>query len=58
MRPYCLDLLLIGDQTDYSYAESLNFTSFVNPGKLKIVSLAVSNIIQVLDKSFQADVIN
>jgi len=55
---YCIDLLLKDDQTDHSYVKGTNFTSFVNRGKLlKIVSLAVSNIIQELEKSFQAVVV-
>ncbi|KAE9539557.1 hypothetical protein AGLY_004809 [Aphis glycines] len=55
--PYCIDLLLKDDQTEHSYVKGKNFTSFVNRGKLKIVSLAVSNIIQELEKSFQVVVV-
>ncbi|KAE9544529.1 hypothetical protein AGLY_000070 [Aphis glycines] len=55
--PYCINLLLKDDQTDHSYVKGTNFTSFVNRGKLRIVSLAVSNIIQELEKSFQAVVV-
>jgi len=41
-------LLLKDDQTDHNYVKDTNFTYFVNRGKLKIVSLVVSNIIQEL----------
>lgn len=33
------------------YVESLNFKFLVNPGKLIFVSLAISNIVQELEKS-------
>ncbi|KAE9523184.1 hypothetical protein AGLY_016417 [Aphis glycines] len=55
--PYCIDLSLKDDQTEHSYVKGTNFTSFVNRGKLKIVSLAVSNIIQELEKSFQVVIV-
>jgi len=46
-------LLLKDDQTDHNYVKDTNFTYFVNRRKLKIVSLAVSNIIQELEKIFK-----
>ena len=55
--PYCIDLLVKSDLTDHSYVKDANFTSFVNRGKLKIVSSGVSLIIQELEKSFQAVVV-
>jgi len=56
---YCIDLLLKDSKTDHWYVKDANFRSFVNRGKLKIVSSAVSNIIiQELEKLFQAVVMN
>lgn len=55
--PYCIDLLVKSDLTDHSYVKDTNFTSFVNRGKLKIVSSGVSLIIQEPEKSFQAVVV-
>ena len=43
--PYCIDLLVKSDLTDHSYVKDANFTSFVNRGKLKIVSSGVSLIL-------------
>lgn len=45
----CIDILT-NSQTDHNYLKNINFTSFVNRRKLKIVSPTVSLIMRELEK--------
>jgi len=54
--PFCVGILL-SFQSDHDYTADIQFTSFVNRGKLKIVSEAVSLIIKELEKSFHTIVV-
>jgi len=49
--PFCIDILIDG-WSDHSYTKNIDFTPFITREKLKLVSPAVSIILNELKKSF------